>query len=145
MWHVLNSVVPCSASQESLNLGRGMICFAGGANESIYAWDLRGGHARPIYELSTGNQTVKGLAWHPGTDSLFAACQFVGESHLSKSDFKRLDEGTKWPHKARHEADEVKHIYSQPYSVLLHYHFLEDSKKEVPKSPKPEYPGDAYW
>jgi hypothetical protein len=39
-------------------LGAGMLVFAGGANESVLAWDLRAGQARPLYELSTGAPAV---------------------------------------------------------------------------------------
>ena len=165
LWDMLNSVVLCSANGAS-ELGQGMMCFAGGANQSIYAWDLRGGHAKPLYELSTGNQTVESLAWHNGSNSLFAACHYVGEDSLHKSDFKRLPEAKKteedddddedkdedgkcrwWPCAARHQAYEFKQAYSQPASVLLRYNFSENANQMVPESPMPEFSGGGggWW
>ncbi len=45
-------------------LGPGPICFAGGVGECVHAFDLRGGSAKPLYELSTGNCCVVYMAWH---------------------------------------------------------------------------------
>ncbi|GIL66444.1 hypothetical protein Vafri_19955 [Volvox africanus] len=61
-------------------LGAGMVCFAGGEGESIWSWDLRGGHARPMYELSTGNTQVLSLAWHATGSSLWASCKSPWQS-----------------------------------------------------------------
>ena len=46
----------------------GLLCFAGGAGEAVWAWDLRGGQARALYELSTGNAHVHSLAWHEASN-----------------------------------------------------------------------------
>ncbi|KAG2430885.1 hypothetical protein HXX76_009858 [Chlamydomonas incerta] len=67
-------------------LGAGLLGFAGGANESIWCWDLRGGAARPLYELSTGNCHVQALAWHGRSCSLLAAVQSVTEDRHGEQD-----------------------------------------------------------
>ena len=59
----------------SNQLGAGMLCFAGGACESVWAWDVRAGSAQTLYQLSTGNQVVNSLAWHQGSSSLIASCE----------------------------------------------------------------------
>lgn len=41
--------------------GGSMVAFFGGAGESVWAFDLRGGQAQALYELSTGNQVMHGL------------------------------------------------------------------------------------
>ena len=87
---------PPSAGARPQLLGDGLICFAGGAGEAIWAWDLRAGKAKPLYELSTGNMSVSSLSWHEGTNSLIAACESLAESRMgscSREDFIRLRVG----------------------------------------------------
>ncbi|KAG2440537.1 hypothetical protein HYH02_010415 [Chlamydomonas schloesseri] len=74
-------------------VGVGMLCFAGGATESIWCWDLRRGAARPLYELSTGNTNVRALAWHPPTGTLLAALDAPWSDrlgHHSREDWMRV-------------------------------------------------------
>ncbi|GIL69727.1 hypothetical protein Vretimale_10178 [Volvox reticuliferus] len=68
------------------SLGAGMVCFAGGQGESIWSWDLRGGHARVMYELSTGNTQVLSLAWHAAGSSLWASCKSPWQSARATCD-----------------------------------------------------------
>ena len=101
--HILNSLVLASANPGSgaadgglgSTLGAGMMCFAGGAGEAIWAWDLRGGQARCVYEMSTGNTIVESLVWHQGSNSLIAACDSPWENRhgdCSEDDFIHLGE-----------------------------------------------------
>jgi WD40 repeat protein len=69
-----------SSSARGSRLGAGMICFAGGVGESVFAWDLRASRAQALYELSTGNQIVNALGWHQGSSSLMASCEAPGEN-----------------------------------------------------------------
>lgn len=65
----------------------------GGEGENICAWDLRGGHARVMYELSTGNSLVMSLAWHESSSSLLASCGSPWEDDRGlhkEGDWKRL-------------------------------------------------------
>jgi WD40 repeat protein len=55
-------------------LGAGLMCFAGGLCESVWAWDVRASSAQALYQLSTGNQEVSSLAWHEASSSLIACC-----------------------------------------------------------------------
>jgi WD40 repeat protein len=64
-----------SSSSSSSQLGGGMLCFTGGANESVWCFDLRRGQGQALYELSTGNTCVEQLAWHEGSNTLYAACE----------------------------------------------------------------------
>lgn len=63
------------AGSSSNQLGAGMLAFAGGAGECVWAWDLRNGSAQALYQLSTGNLTVESLAWHESSSSLIASCE----------------------------------------------------------------------
>jgi WD40 repeat protein len=69
-----------SSTARGNQLGAGMICFAGGVGESVFAWDLRASRAQALYELSTGNQIVNALGWHKGSSSLIASCESPGEN-----------------------------------------------------------------
>lgn len=79
----MNAVVLASSSSGgssgstggSNQLGAGLMCFAGGVCESVWAWDMRAGHAQALYQLSTGNQWVSSLAWHAASSSLIANCE----------------------------------------------------------------------
>lgn len=62
-----------SSSSGNNQLGAGMLCFAGGSCEAVWAWDLRGGNGQALYQLSTGNLDVESLVWHEGTSSLVAS------------------------------------------------------------------------
>lgn len=73
-----------NSSSSSNQLGSGMICFAGGANEAVTCWDVRASQAQALYHLSTGNLMVNSLAWHEGSSSLIAACE-------SKTENRRVD------------------------------------------------------
>lgn len=90
-----------STSEDRSQLGPGMVCFAGGTGQGIWAWDLRAGQARVLYELSTGNMVVHGLAWHEGSSSLIASCECMTENRLGESykeDFYRIDnQGRRMP------------------------------------------------
>jgi len=70
---VANSSTSSSGSSGGA-LGSGMMCFAGGESESVWAWDVRGSSAQALYQLSTGNQRVDHLMWHPDSNSLVANC-----------------------------------------------------------------------
>mgnify|MGYP001807535882 CR=1 FL=1 len=61
-------------SSSSSQLGAGMVCFAGGECESVWAWDVRASSAQALYQLSTGNQEVTSLAWHAASNTLIANC-----------------------------------------------------------------------
>jgi hypothetical protein len=63
------------ASGSSNQLGSGMLAFAGGAGQCVWAWDLRNGSAQSLYQLSTGNLVVEALAWHESSSSLIASCE----------------------------------------------------------------------
>ena len=86
-----NAAAACAGPSSSSSIGGGnqlgasMLCFTGGVGESIWAWDLRrvgsgGSRAQALYELSTGNMIVNGLAWHEGSSSLMASCESGGEN-----------------------------------------------------------------
>jgi WD40 repeat protein len=62
-------------SSGSSQLGAGMVCFAGGSCESVWAWDVRASSAQALYQLSTGNQEVTSLAWHAASNTLIANCK----------------------------------------------------------------------
>jgi WD40 repeat protein len=64
-----------SSSSSSNQLGAGLMCFAGGLCESVWAWDVRAGAAQALYQLSTGNQEVTSLAWHAASNTLIANCE----------------------------------------------------------------------
>jgi hypothetical protein len=64
-----------SSSSSSNQLGVGLMCFAGGWCESVWAWDVRASSAQALYQLSTGNQAVSSLAWHEASSSLIASCE----------------------------------------------------------------------
>jgi WD40 repeat protein len=68
-----------SSGGGSSQLGAGMLCFTGGANESVWCFDLRQGRAQALYELSTGNTCVETLAWHQGSNTLYAGCEGMQE------------------------------------------------------------------
>jgi WD40 repeat protein len=74
-----SSGVGSSSSSSSSQLGGGMLCFTGGANESVWCFDLRRGQAQALYELSTGNTAVQELAWHEGSNTLVASCEGLQE------------------------------------------------------------------
>jgi WD40 repeat protein len=63
-----------SSSSSGSQLGSGLYCFAGGSGQSVWAWDLRGGQGRVLYELSSGILDVTALGWHEGSSSLIASC-----------------------------------------------------------------------
>lgn len=63
------------SSSGGSQLGAGLMCFAGGTCESVWAWDVRAGSAQALYQLSTGNQEVTSLAWHAATNTLIANCE----------------------------------------------------------------------
>jgi WD40 repeat protein len=64
-----------SSSSSSSQLGAGLMCFAGGTCESVWAWDVRASSAQALYQLSTGNQEVTSLAWHAASNTLIANCE----------------------------------------------------------------------
>lgn len=64
-----------SSSSDSGQLGSGMFCFAGGACEAVWCWDLRASKAEVLYEMSTGNNSVVGLAWHEKSSTLLSSCE----------------------------------------------------------------------
>jgi WD40 repeat protein len=68
-----------AAAGSNTQLGSGMLCFTGGANESVWCFDLRRGRAQALYELSTGNTAVQELAWHEGSNTLVASCEGLQE------------------------------------------------------------------
>jgi hypothetical protein len=72
---VLASNSSGSSSSSGSQLGAGLLCFAGGMCESVWAWDVRASSAQALYQLSTGNQEVTSLAWHEGSSSLIASCE----------------------------------------------------------------------
>jgi len=65
-----------------------LVAFAGGTKkECITVWDLR---ARSlVYDLSTGNNAVQGLAWDTDANSLYAAteCLYV-DRHGNHHDYR---------------------------------------------------------
>jgi WD40 repeat protein len=71
---VANNPSTSSSSSSGSQLGSGLYCFAGGTGQSVWAWDLRGGQARVLFELSSGNLDVSALGWHEGSSSLIARC-----------------------------------------------------------------------
>jgi WD40 repeat protein len=77
--HTISSVVLASNSSgsngSSNQLGAGLMCFAGGLCESVWAWDVRASSAQALYQLSTGNQEVTSLAWHAASNTLIANCE----------------------------------------------------------------------
>jgi hypothetical protein len=70
-----NSTGNSGGSGGSNQLGAGLMCFAGGRCESVWAWDVRASSAQALYQLSTGNQEVTSLAWHAASNTLIANCE----------------------------------------------------------------------
>ena len=167
---VLNALVlaPSSGAGGSggaTALGAGMLCFAGGQGEAVWAWDLRGGQARPLYELSTGNMTVQSLVWHQGSNSLIAACDSPCEDRhggCDQDDFTMLEgrggnSGSEssgedgdsdyggderwWPKRARHQPADFGRFLSVVQSCVLRYRFSADAKHIVPFSEPPPFSG----
>ena len=170
---VLNAVVLASSSGAggggsggATALGAGMLCFAGGSGEAVWAWDLRGGQARPLYELSTGNMTVQSLVWHQGSNNLIVACDSPCEDRhggCDHRDFTKLDGGSSddsgsdgssedggsdyggderwWPKRARHQPGDFERFLSVARSCVLRCRFSVDAKQIVPFSEPPPFGG----
>ena len=166
---VLNALVLASSSGAGSGggggataLGAGMLCFAGGQGEAVWAWDLRGGQARPLYELSTGNMTVQSLVWHQGSNSLIAACESPCEHRhggCDQDNFRVLegrggssgsgeDGGSDyggderwWPKRARHQPGDFGRFLSVVQSCVLKYKFSTNANQIVPFSEPPSFDG----
>ena len=128
----------------------------------MWAWDLRGGHARPLYELSTGNMTVTSLVWHDGSCSLVAACESAREDRhggCSREAFRRVrgsgggdgsaaasggSEVLWWPQRVKHHPDDFSKHLSITSSCVLRYRFSAAAKGAVPRSMEPNFNDDYY-
>lgn len=80
---------------------RAALFTAGSASEQIKLWDIRA--KRVVYELATGNNTVKGMAWDAQHTTLYAVtnCPYIdrmGRHHGYRK--------AKVPEREREEGDE---------------------------------------
>uniref|UniRef100_A0A0W0FUT0 Putative WD40 repeat-like protein n=1 Tax=Moniliophthora roreri TaxID=221103 RepID=A0A0W0FUT0_MONRR len=53
--------------------GQPYIIYGGTRSEQVKVWDVRS--KAPMYELSTGNNAVNAVAWHPSSQTLFAGTE----------------------------------------------------------------------
>ncbi|WIA21424.1 hypothetical protein OEZ85_000638 [Tetradesmus obliquus] len=130
-----------SSSSGSSQLGPGLHCFAGGTGQSVWAWDLRGGAAQALYELSTGNLDVTALAWHEASSSLIASCSSSYEDLIDyrmepESDSDDTSDGEErwWPTTAAHGMKDFRAYFVKSRSATLCYTFSSSAAKKVPRS-----------
>ncbi|WIA41720.1 hypothetical protein OEZ86_009065 [Tetradesmus obliquus] len=130
-----------SSSSGSSQLGSGLYCFAGGTGQSVWAWDLRGGAAQALYELSTGNLDVTALAWHEASSSLIASCSSSYEDLIDyrmepESDSNDNSDGEErwWPTTAAHGMKDFRAYFVKSRSATPCYTFSSSAAKKVPRS-----------
>ncbi|KAL9646379.1 hypothetical protein ABK040_014530 [Willaertia magna] len=115
-------------SSELVNIDGTSFVFSSGEDESIRCWDLR--MQLPLYELSTGNSTVKSLHYHKPSNTLISGCDFrynrFGDKRYGfrgtaweEDDEDDLD----WPKEAKHEKDDFKEVFDAEDSMILRYKF----------------------
>ncbi|KAH9838316.1 uncharacterized protein C8Q71DRAFT_750418 [Rhodofomes roseus] len=130
------------------------IMFSGGNRSAgIKCWDVRA--KKCVYELSTGNTTVGGLAWSSAQSTLYAATaspyldwkggySSYSELHMPEvADIlppKTRRPGRKvfWPDRAIHVENAFGYVYDAGMHAMLRYAFKEQPKLDV----LPEY-GDG--
>ncbi|KAH9928736.1 uncharacterized protein B0H18DRAFT_1000397 [Fomitopsis serialis] len=125
--------------------------FSGGnKTEGIKCWDVRA--KKCVYELSTGNTTVTGIAWSPTQSTLYAATSSAYLDWIGCfSDYRdfHMPQGTDimpsksirtvyWPDRAIHVENAFGYAYDAGTHALLRYAFKEKPELDV----LPEY-GDG--
>ncbi|KZT53574.1 hypothetical protein CALCODRAFT_48994 [Calocera cornea HHB12733] len=116
------------------------ILFVGGTKtELITCWDVQA--TKPLYELSTGNNQITGLAWNSSTQSLYAAtsCPHV-DSEGNPIEMRKLRGGQntrarKWPKKAFHN----EMFFGVPYDAGGHRLYRYAFKPNATASTIPAY------
>ena len=111
-----------------------LVVFSGGnKTEGIKCWDIRA--RKCVYELSTGNTAVQGIAWSPETSTLYAATECVYQDwigcHYDYRDFdtraiqssdilppRKLDSHVYWPDRAIHTENAFGAAYDAGTHVL---------------------------
>jgi hypothetical protein len=115
--------------------GSGLMCFAGGTNDGIVAFDLRRPPAddvwagNALYELSTGNRGVLGLMWMDQRRALVAQ---VFNPHSNEHGECRLanysgEQGKvpMWPKRAKHDRGDFRHDWSASEGGVVLYNFVD--------------------
>ena len=106
--------------------------FSGGANESIFSWDLRGSHCRPAYELSTGNAIVTSLSFHPESNSLFAACLPRNFNDEDSDDDEEEEDNQRFPwSRSRHTQSDFSRYFSLKQPSIIRYQQSLITRMEV--------------
>ncbi|KAH9838317.1 uncharacterized protein C8Q71DRAFT_750419 [Rhodofomes roseus] len=121
------------------------IMFSGGRKtEGIKCWDIRA--KKCIYELSTGNTSVEGLAWSSAQSTLYAATStsyqdWIG-NHFSYRDCKvpsgtdilppkKMHNNLYWPDRAIHVENAFGYVYDAGTHVMLRYSFKEQPEPDI--------------
>ncbi|VDC05495.1 unnamed protein product [Peniophora sp. CBMAI 1063] len=125
--------------------GHPFIIIGGSKSQQIKIWDASA--RAPLYELSTGNNTVEALAWDGSRNQLFAAtsCEYLGH-YGTAFDYRQARFGEDvprhwekaWPKQAYHNEESFGHPFDCGSHRLLCYCF----KVEPDTSVLPKY-GDA--
>ncbi|GAQ78168.1 hypothetical protein KFL_000090140 [Klebsormidium nitens] len=122
------------------------LCFTGGDNECVQAWDLR--MMRGLYELSTGNNEPAALYWHEVSQSLLAVtdCMHItghgfGPGYVDVSD-EEGGEGPnatdyRWPGEAKHSVHAFRARWDVGYQSFIRYTFSRSPAGAVPESSQP--------
>lgn len=87
-------------------------CFTGGVDECIKVWDLRKPQA--LYELSTGNNQVRGLAWSATASALLATTMCPHPP------------STSWPAEAVRGPRHFPRRFDLGYNAVLAYSFVAE-------------------
>lgn len=127
--------------------------FTGGCGESVLVWDLRKSSKSCLYELSTGNTMVKGLAWHGNTLIVAGDCSHIDRhGQPLDQDFNPVRPDTQtslngtsrshqhwWPPRAKHDPDDFSEIFDCSSHAVFFWKFggtVADVIRGVPAGEK---------
>ncbi|KAF7323593.1 WD40 repeat-containing protein [Mycena kentingensis (nom. inval.)] len=108
--------------------GHPFIIFGAHKSQQIQVWDVRGRAA--LYQLSTGNNAVRDLAWDAPSQSLFAATEFSnglrGYRWAGSEEEQFL-----WPKMAWHGENEFGVPFDAGNHRIIRYKFKSDANPNV--------------
>ena len=115
---------------EIANINGTPFVWSGGLDQCVRCWDLR--MQVPLYELSTGNNTVLALDWHEQSSTLFCATNHVHDA--SSFDEEEEYEEDSWPRSAQHPNGHFTQYYHSTCSTVMRYQYKDVVESNKPKS-----------